>query len=163
MLIGFGFYFPYYFGEFEAKHDAVKFAFLGSRNPNVNPLHGFDLIKRSITAIFFVVVISTGLFYFAGFHRWFALFYFVYFPAAFGFNYTRKLNEARGLHSWYVSSSKDAKRFDRKIRKWAYNFHKTPQDFNRFYHFWFLVLAGAALVAWIFFELVFGEWIIKIR
>jgi hypothetical protein len=162
-LIGFAFSFPYYFGESEAKHDAIKYGFLGTANPDANPFHYFNIVKRYLTAIFCVVVVSAGLFSFADFHRWFALFYLIYFPAAFGYNYTRKLNEARGLHTWYVSGSRKAKRFDKSIRKWAYNFHKTPQDFNQFYHFWFLVIAGAVLVCWIFFELVFGEWILRIR
>jgi hypothetical protein len=162
-LILMGFYFPYYFGEFEAKHDAIRYGYLGTANPNQNPFHYFNIIKRAITAIFCVVVISTGLYYFANFHRWFALFYFIYFPAAFSYNYTITLNQARGLHTWYVSGSRQAKRFDKSIRKWAYKFKKTPQDFNELYHFWFLAIAGAVLVCWVFFELVFGEWIIRIR
>lgn len=162
-LIGAAFYFPYYFGEHEAEQDAVKYGFIGSANPEKNPFHYFNIIKRSFAAAFCILVISSGLFYFADFHRWFALVYLFYFPAAFGYNYTRRLNEARGLHTWYVSGSKYARRFDRKIRRYAYKFKKTPQELNEFYHFWFLMIAGAALISYIFFEVVFGEWIIRIR
>lgn len=145
---------PYYYAKYEAKGD-YKSILEDKLDSLKQSFHKGNLIERTSVAVIVTALVVSPLHAY-GFSYFFALPYFLYFTAVFGYTFTTKLNTLRGRNTWYVSRALNAPKLDQFIVMTVLHsksFNMTAERFSCLLHTWGLVVAILILIFAVYLNL----------